>query len=124
MHEVLELQQFRRNNLNEYTTMPEASAKKAEKPHTYGNYINGRQVKAETGETFASYNPAKTDEVIGYFAASTPKDVKDAVDAAAKAFPAWKRTPAPHRAEILLKAAHLLREPQRRVGPNHDSRNG
>lgn len=90
------------------STMPEASAKKAEKPHTYGNYINGRQVKAETGETFASYNPAKTDEVIGYFAASTPKDVKDAVDAAAKAFPAWKRTPAPHRAEILLKAAHLL----------------
>jgi hypothetical protein len=32
MHEVLELQQFRRNNLNEYITMPEASAKKAEKP--------------------------------------------------------------------------------------------
>ena len=70
------------------STMPEASAKKAEKPHTYGNYINGRQVKAETGETFASYNPAKTDEVIGY-QSSTP-----------------------------------AREPQRRVGPNHDSRNG
>lgn len=87
---------------------PEQATAKAGKPQTYGNYINGRQVKSESGETFASYNPAKNDEVIGYFPLSTANDVKAAVDAAHKAFPAWKATPAPHRAEIILKAAHLL----------------
>jgi aldehyde dehydrogenase (NAD+) len=77
-------------------------------PQTYNNYIGGKWVKAENGETFTSLNPANVKEVIGHFAASTPNDVKKAVDAAAAAFPGWKRTPAPHRAEILLKAAHLL----------------
>ena len=90
------------------TKAPEAATANGGKPQTYGNYINGRQVKSESGETFASYNPAKSDEVIGYFASSTANDVKAAVDAAAKAFPLWKATPAPHRAEIILKAAHLL----------------
>jgi aldehyde dehydrogenase (NAD+) len=90
------------------TKAPVAANTKASKPQTYGNYINGRQVKSESGETFASVNPAKNDEVVGYFPLSTAGDVKQAVDAAAKAFPAWKATPAPHRAEIILKAAHLL----------------
>jgi aldehyde dehydrogenase (NAD+) len=90
------------------TKSPEAATANGGKPQTYGNYINGRQVKSESGETFASYNPANRDEVIGYFASSTANDVKAAVDAAAKAFPVWKATPAPHRAEIILKAAHLL----------------
>ena len=74
----------------------------------YGNYIGGSWVKSETGETFSSVNPAKTSEVIGHFAASSPADIKKAVDAAARAFPAWKKTPAPYRGEILLKAARLL----------------
>jgi len=40
---------------------PEQATAKAGKPQTYGNYINGRQVKSESGETFASYNPANND---------------------------------------------------------------
>lgn len=84
------------------------SKQKTDMPRVYHNYIGGRWVKAEHGETFTSTNPANVTEVIGHFAASTPKDVKDAVDAAARALPEWKHTPAPHRAEILLKAAHLL----------------
>ncbi len=81
---------------------------KASSTQIYGNYIGGSWVKSETGETFSSVNPAKTSEVIGHFAASSPGDVKKAVDAAARAFPEWKKTPAPYRGEILLKAAHLL----------------
>lgn len=77
-------------------------------PQTYNNLIGGKWVKAENGETFASTNPANVKEVVGNFAASTPNDVKKAVDAAAAAYPEWRKTPAPHRAEILLKAAHLL----------------
>ena len=87
---------------------PESSQAKAEKPQTYGNYINGRQVKSKSGETFTSYSPANSSEIIGHFASSTVEDVKDAIDAAEKAQHAWKHTPAPHRAEIILKAAHLL----------------
>jgi acyl-CoA reductase-like NAD-dependent aldehyde dehydrogenase len=90
------------------TKAPEASTTKADKPQTYGNYINGRQTKSKSGETFDSFNPANKTEIIGHFAASTVEDVKAAVDAAENAFHAWKHTPAPHRAEIILKAAHLL----------------
>ena len=77
-------------------------------PKVYNNYINGKWVKAETGETFASYNPANQNEVIGHFASSTVNDVKKAIDAAHAALHAWRHTPAPHRADILLKAAYLL----------------
>jgi aldehyde dehydrogenase (NAD+) len=77
-------------------------------PQVYNNLIGGKWVKAEGGETFASTNPANVKEVVGHFAASAANDVKKAVDAAAAAYPEWRRTPAPHRAEILLKAAQLL----------------
>jgi acyl-CoA reductase-like NAD-dependent aldehyde dehydrogenase len=82
--------------------------KKTDSARVYNNLINGRWVKAEGAETFTSNNPAKVSEVIGHFALSTASDVKRAVDAAVAALPAWRRTPAPHRAEIILKAAHLL----------------
>lgn len=75
---------------------------------TWGNYIGGRWQKARSGETFTSNSPADQREVVGYFASSGPEDVKEAIDAAAKALPEWRRTPAPDRAEILYKTAHLL----------------
>jgi aldehyde dehydrogenase (NAD+) len=75
---------------------------------TYNNYIGGRWQKAKSGETFASYNPANQKEIIGNFALSSEADVKEAIDAAERALPGWRRTPAPHRADILLKAALLL----------------
>ncbi len=90
------------------TKSPESASTKAGSPRTYHNYINGKWVKAETGETFASYNPANLTEVIGHFASSTPADVKAAVDAAQEALYGWRHTPAPTRADIILKAAYLL----------------
>jgi len=75
---------------------------------TFKNYINGRWVDARSGAVTESVNPA-TGEVLGAVPRSGPEDVEDAVRAAAAAFPAWRRTPAPRRAEILFKAAeHLL----------------
>ncbi|MBX9685152.1 MAG: aldehyde dehydrogenase family protein [Candidatus Obscuribacterales bacterium] len=75
---------------------------------TYQNFINGKWVKAKSGQTFTSYSPANLDEAIGHFALSGPEDVKAAVDAAEKALTEWRRTPAPTRAEMLYKAATLL----------------
>jgi acyl-CoA reductase-like NAD-dependent aldehyde dehydrogenase len=90
------------------TTSLEASKSKSEMPKVYNNFIGGRWVKSKSGETFPSVNPANIDEVIGHFALSGPDDVKAAVDAAAAAYPAWKATPAPERADMLLRCAHIL----------------
>ena len=73
----------------------------------YGNYIGGRWLEASGGRRFASQDPA-TGEVVGEVAAGTPRDVEAAVEAARAALPAWRRTPAPRRGEILFRAAEAL----------------
>src|SRR5205085_7772646 len=78
----------------------------------------GKWVKSETGRTFASYNPANLEEVVGHFPLSSAADLKAAVDAAHKAFPGWKKTPAPERAEIILKAAHILESRKEELARN------
>jgi aldehyde dehydrogenase (NAD+) len=91
---------------------------KTETPRVYNNYIGGRWVKAEKEETFPSTNPANVKEIIGHFASSTANDVKKAIDAAAEALPAWRKVPAPHRADILYKAAHLLETRKEELAKN------
>ena len=76
--------------------------------HTFHNFIGGRWAPARSGRTFANSNPA-TGEVLGEFPASGPEDVNDAVEAAAGAYPAWRLTPAPRRAEILFRAGEIMR---------------
>ncbi|MGH2447137.1 MAG: aldehyde dehydrogenase family protein [Chloroflexota bacterium] len=79
-------------------------------PDEYKNYIGGKWVAAQSGQTFESRNPARRDEIIGTFPRSTEADVVAAIDAAQAAFPAWSRTPAPARADIILRAALLLEQ--------------
>ena len=76
----------------------------------YRNHIDGAWVPAASGETFEDRNPARPAEVIGEFARSGAADVDAAVAAARRAFPAWRRTPAPLRGEIVARAARLLAE--------------
>src|SRR5881398_486239 len=77
---------------------------------TYKNYIGGRWVESKSGRTFISTNPAHKDEVLGVMQASTGEDVNAAIEAAQKAFPGWRHTPAPTRGEICLKAGLILQE--------------
>jgi acyl-CoA reductase-like NAD-dependent aldehyde dehydrogenase len=77
---------------------------------TYRNYIGGEWVEGREGRTFTSVNPANMDEIIGVFPRSGAVDVEAAVAAAQTAFPGWKRTPAPVRADIVLRVAMLLEE--------------
>jgi alpha-ketoglutaric semialdehyde dehydrogenase len=72
------------------------------------NFIGGRWVPAASGKTFENRNPADKDDLVGVFAESGPQDVDAAVAAAKKAFPAWRDTPAPRRAEILYAAGEIL----------------
>jgi alpha-ketoglutaric semialdehyde dehydrogenase len=77
---------------------------------TYLNLIGGQFVPARSGKTFPNVNPARLDDVVGDFQASGPEDVDHAVKAAAEAFRSWRLTPAPKRAELLLRAGRLLQE--------------
>lgn len=75
---------------------------------TYQNFIDGAWVSSVTGEVFENRNPARTDDLIGYFQKSSSADVEAAVDAARRAYRSWRLVPAPRRAEILYRAAQLF----------------
>ena len=79
-------------------------------PDTYLNYIGGSWQAAAEEATFPNVNPARPDDVIGHFPASTESDVEQAARAAREAFPAWSRTPAPERGKVLRRAGDLLTE--------------
>jgi acyl-CoA reductase-like NAD-dependent aldehyde dehydrogenase len=75
---------------------------------TLGNYIAGEWRGARSGETYEKRNPMRPDEVVGEFPACDTRDVEDAVAAAQEAFPAWARTPAPQRGNLLAKVAEVI----------------
>jgi aldehyde dehydrogenase (NAD+) len=76
----------------------------------FGNRIGGESVAAASGATFESRNPARTSDIVGVFARSDKRDVDAAVAAARDAFHAWRSTPPPHRAALILRAARMLEE--------------
>ena len=71
------------------------------------NFIAGKWSPPKSDKRFERENPA-TGETIGSFPDSGPDDVADAVAAAAEAYPRWRATPAPRRAEILFRAAEMM----------------
>ncbi len=74
------------------------------------NLIGGEWLPAQTGATFENRNPADQDDLVGVFPASGAAEIDRAVAAAAQAYQDWRLVPAPRRAEILFRAAHLLTE--------------
>lgn len=71
---------------------------------SYGHFINGREIPAAMGETFASYAPM-TGEILGYAARGTAADVETAVAAARAGFAHWAALPPAERERILLDCA-------------------
>lgn len=76
----------------------------------YVNYIGGRWVPSTSGEFFESRNPADREETLGRFPRSGTEDVQQAVAAAKAAYPMWAKTPAPKRADYVLRAGLVLEE--------------
>ena len=72
------------------------------------NFIGGKWVPAASGKTFENRNPADRDDLVGVYAEGGKEDVDAAVAAAKKAFPGWRDTPAPRRAEVLYAAGDIL----------------
>jgi RHH-type proline utilization regulon transcriptional repressor/proline dehydrogenase/delta 1-pyrroline-5-carboxylate dehydrogenase len=64
---------------------------------------------ARTGEDLKSVDPAQPSRVVALAASATPADVDAAVAAATEAARDWGRRPAAARADVLLRAAALLR---------------
>jgi malonate-semialdehyde dehydrogenase (acetylating)/methylmalonate-semialdehyde dehydrogenase len=73
------------------------------------NYINGAWRKATSTEFLDVTNPA-TGEVIARSPISTKADLDAAVQAAAAAFPAWRRTPPGERIQYLFKLKFILED--------------
>ena len=73
-----------------------------------GSYINGKWHKP-SGKISRNINPADTSDVIAEYPLATAGDVRTAIDAAVKAWPAWKKTPGPERGRVLWRAADISR---------------
>ncbi|HEX8103092.1 MAG TPA: aldehyde dehydrogenase family protein [Solirubrobacteraceae bacterium] len=67
------------------------------------------------GDDLVSTDPGSPDRVVALSAVATEADVDAALAAAQRAAPAWRDTPAAKRAEILVRAAAILREDRLRV---------
>ena len=64
----------------------------------------------KSNKTFKSINPSKRSEVVGVFQSATPEQAVHAIDVASRTFENWKRVPAEKRADVLFRAAEILRE--------------
>ncbi len=73
------------------------------------NYVNGAWRASTATEFVEVINPA-TAEVLTSTPLSTRADVDSAVQTAADAFPAWRRTPPGERIQYLFKLKNLLEE--------------
>ncbi|KAJ9455524.1 2-aminomuconic 6-semialdehyde dehydrogenase [Diplonema papillatum] len=74
-----------------------------------GNLIGGTFRQSVSGRTLPVLAPA-TNEDIGTIPRSTAADVQDAVDAAAKALPAWRATPPEQRSKLMYAIADRLEQ--------------
>src|SRR5271167_3446259 len=73
------------------------------------NFINGAWRRSSSTDFFDVTNPATT-EVLARTPMSSAADVDAAVQAAAAAFPAWRRTPPGERVQYLFKLKNVLEE--------------
>ena len=76
-------------------------------PYHLENYIGGQLVAPLSGNFIDNINPA-TGQVYGCIPDSSHKDVEAAVQAASKAWPAWRATPAEQRFKMLNRIAECI----------------
>lgn len=71
--------------------------------------MNGLSATGQADRTFANIDPA-TGALISTVNFASNADIEEAISSSKKGFEVWSRTSAEKRAEVLLKAARLLRE--------------
>ncbi len=83
---------------------------KAQFDKTYALYIDGQDV--ETGDILRSYNPCQKDQVVGSFHKAGQEQAEQAIQAANRAFETWRFVAPAERADLLLRAAEVMRRRQ------------
>jgi alpha-ketoglutaric semialdehyde dehydrogenase len=73
------------------------------------NFIDG-QWRDSAGARVHDLNPADVHDIVADAPSSTAREAADACEAAARAFPAWRQTPAPVRGQILYKVQRRMEE--------------
>jgi aminomuconate-semialdehyde/2-hydroxymuconate-6-semialdehyde dehydrogenase len=73
------------------------------------NFIGNHHVAPLRGKYLPDYDPA-TGQIHAQVADSDARDVDQAVQAAARAFPSWSRTPAAERSRLLLEIARRIED--------------
>ncbi len=63
-----------------------------------------------------SLNPADINDIVCLAPDSPPSEINRAVKEAKKAFPSWKKTPAPERGKIILRLAEILTKKKQMLG--------
>ena len=80
---------------------------------TIQHLINGEFVN-DNGRTADVYNPS-TGQVIHKVALASRATVQQAIDAAQAAYPAWRKTPAAKRAQVMYRFKQLLEDNEARI---------
>lgn len=75
---------------------------------TYPLVIGGEEIRLD--DTFASVNPNRPSEVLGYVAKGDKHHAEQALEAATEAFKTWQYTPVRERADFLFRAAERMAE--------------
>lgn len=78
------------------------------------NWVGGREVEGDL-PSFDSKSPVDTRDTVGIFPECGERDVEKAARAAAAAFPAWSRTPAPQRGALIGRIAEHLASHRERI---------
>ncbi len=78
------------------------------------NFIDGKWRDSKGGRV-KDLNPADVHDVVAEAPSSTAAEAAEACDAAARAFPAWRETPAPIRGQILYRVQRRMEERQQEL---------
>lgn len=74
-----------------------------------GNFIGGKWRQGVAGITFEKRSPSNLDDIIGVFPDSNSKDAEQAVEAARKAFPAWRSLSLITRGEFIDRFTQIVK---------------
>src|SRR5437763_8527094 len=107
--------EFRNEPLTDFTKEENAAAMRSaiktvqsELGREYPLVIGGERIK--TGSTLESINPANRTQIVGRFHKATKELANRAVETAYETFQTWRNVPAEERAQLLFRAADLMRQ--------------
>ncbi len=79
------------------------------------NFIDGKWSDSRSGKRVKDVNPADTNDVIAEAPSSTAAEAAEACEAAARAYPGWRNTPAPVRGQLLYRVQRRMEERRQEI---------